>query len=119
MKTTKNDKIQFLKQKLATDSRWALRGLQVVFARQTEHEKTVAKTEEDNGVGFSGVDAEFLTSLATQYETRGRLFPKQMVYVYRRMPKYARQILQWTDAHKLEAAMGLTNAQPALLEETK
>ena len=114
MKTTKKAKVAFLKSKLATDDAWALRGLKTVFHQQTEHEKQAAKTEEDNGVGFSGLDAAFLTSLATQYETRGFLTPKQMTHVHRKMPKYAAQLLRFSDEGKLEKSMVGQTALPAV-----
>jgi len=114
MKTTKKAKVAFLKSKLATDDAWALRGLRTVFRQQTEHEKAVGKTEEDNGVGFSGLDAEFLTSLATQFEKRGFLTPKQMTHVHRKMPKYAAQLLRFSDDAKLEKAMVGQPSLPAM-----
>jgi hypothetical protein len=82
----------FLKHKLATDQAWALKALAAVFANQTESERQVGATVEDNGCGFSGCDAEFLTSLAKQAASRGTLSPKQMVHLHKKIARYHGQI---------------------------
>jgi hypothetical protein len=80
------------KGKLASNPTWALRGLLAVYKFQTEAEKEVGSVTDDNGVGFAGVDGEFLSSLAQQYQKRGCLSEKQMGFLYKKMPKYARQL---------------------------
>lgn len=94
----------WLKNKLATDSKWALRALVVVMERQTEAEKITATTTEANGVGFSGCDAEILTSFANQYAQWGTLSSKQMALVFKKMPRYWGQILPLIPAEKLPVA---------------
>jgi len=89
---TKADRISFLKEKLSSDPRWAVKGLLRIYEYQTEEEKIVQATTEHNGVGFSGVDGEILTSFADQI-VRGRtLSAKQINLVFKKMPKYARQL---------------------------
>lgn len=73
---------------------WSGRGLVVVYGFQTEAEKAIQATAEDNGMGFNGVDAEFLSSLAEQYQKRGFLTPKQIAFARRKMVKYAGQLLK-------------------------
>jgi hypothetical protein len=80
------------KQKLASNSTWALRALVAVYKYQTEAEKAMGSTTVLNGVGFAGTDGEFLSSLAKQYQNRGSLSDKQMTHLYKKMPKYARQL---------------------------
>ena len=80
------------KVKLASNPVWAVRGLLAVYQYQTEAEKSVGGVVEDNGVGFAGVDGEFLSSLARQYRQRGSLSAKQMAFLYKKMPKYAKQL---------------------------
>jgi hypothetical protein len=94
----------WLKNKLATSDAWALRALVVVMERQTDAEKVSATTTDANGVGFSGCDAEILTSFANQYATRGSLSPKQMALVFKKMPRYWGQILPLIPADKLPGA---------------
>jgi hypothetical protein len=80
------------KDKLATNGLWAVRGLLAVYKYQTEAEKAAGTVTDDNGVGFAGTDGEFLTSLAKQYQARGWLSSKQMVFLHKKMPKYAKQL---------------------------
>lgn len=93
IKVTKKLVTEFIRAKLGGDDKWATRGLVVVFNRQTFSEKSAGMTVEHNSVGFTGPDAEFLTSLASQFIRRGSLSPKQMVMLKRMMPKYHGQIL--------------------------
>lgn len=80
------------KGKLATNPVWAVRGLLAVYKYQTEAEKAAGTVSVDNGVGFAGVDGEFLSSLARQYQQRGSLSAKQMAFLHKKMPKYAKQL---------------------------
>ena len=89
---TKKARVAFIREKLATSDRWVLRGLLVIFSNQTTDEQAVAQTKHANNIGFTGADAEFLTSLAKQYQTRKSLSPKQMHYLFKKMPKYSGQL---------------------------
>ena len=94
-----------LKRRLATDDRWALRALSVVYKNQTADEQNAQATIEHNGIGFSGPDAEILSSFAQQYQRRGRLSPKQMNLLKRKIPSYARQVARVADMTRLTAAL--------------
>lgn len=89
---TKKDRTSFIREKLATDRGWAIRGLVRIFENQTEDEKSSQSTLIDNGIGFNGADAEILSSIATQYLHGTNLSAKQMEIVYKRLPKYAKQL---------------------------
>ena len=64
----------------------------VIYSLQTEDEKKAGETIEHNGVGFSGVDAEFMSSLAKFILNRGYLTDKQLEYGRRKIMKYAGQL---------------------------
>lgn len=81
-----------IKQLLLKSDKAVLRGLAVIYGRQTRDEQDSEFTKHNNGIGFSGFDANFLTSLAKQVEQRGYLTPKQMVYARKRMLRYAGQL---------------------------
>jgi len=102
MKVYKKDRKNFVRQKLQNDSRWALRALVVVFENQTVDEQNQEHTSHDNGVGFTGTDGNFFTSLAKQYLRRGSLTERQMVYVKKSMRKYWKQIIAASDTDKLD-----------------
>jgi hypothetical protein len=98
---SKKDLIEHLRQRLANNDRWALRALVRIYQNQTADERCREATIEGNSIGFTGPDAEIMTSFARQYQRRERLSPKQMIILRRRMPAYARQIVQCTDTTHL------------------
>ncbi len=108
-KTTK-DKIAFLRHKLATDASWAARGCVKIHALQTDAEKSIGDTTDDNGVGFSGFDArgmsylaEWIVKATSKPEKWRRTFataidqPKSIRKIHKIMPKYANQLRQIAD----------------------
>ncbi|MCF7815360.1 MAG: hypothetical protein K9N40_12870 [Candidatus Cloacimonetes bacterium] len=101
LKITNNHKKEFIRNKLASDPLWAKRALLKIFEFQTEEEKEWEATRVHNNVGFTGSDGEFLTSLAKQLQKKGYLSEKQMVHVFKKMPKYWKQILNNSDEEKL------------------
>jgi hypothetical protein len=99
---TKKDTLAFVKAKLASDPVWATKALIRIFQEnQTNDEQVSQATTHDNGIGFSGCDAQFLSSLAQNYLRYGRLSEKQMSFVFKKMPKYARQVVAMSDSAKL------------------
>lgn len=90
--TTKKAKVQFIRDKLSNDKQWAIRGLLRIYSCQTTSEQAANETEESNGVGFNGMDAELLSSFAQQYIQHKNLSDKQMIWVHKKMPKYASQL---------------------------
>jgi len=100
-KITQEQKKTFIKNKLATDPRWAKHGLSKIFEFQTEEEQTMETTCVHNNVGFTGADGEILASFAKQLERKGYLSPRQMELLYKKMPKYWKQILLISDEEKL------------------
>jgi len=109
-KTTK-DKMAFLRHKLATDASWAARGCVKIHTLQTETEKSIGDTTEDNGVGFSGFDArgmsylaEWIVKATTKENPKWRKTfataidqPKSIRKIHKIMPKYANQLRQIAD----------------------
>lgn len=97
--------LQMIKDNLAISDKWVMNAVLCIYARQTADEQASDTTEHQNGVGFSGADAEILSSFAKQIiEFRaGRsrwavaLTPRQMALARKRIGKYARQL--WEAAH--------------------
>ena len=81
-----------IKEMLQTNDNAVLRGIVVIYSLQTEDEKKAGETIEHNGVGFSGFDAEFMSSLAKFILSRGYLTDKQLEYGRRKIMKYAGQL---------------------------
>ena len=91
--TSKTQLVDILKAQLATRPKQAIKGLMRIYANQTESEQSSGEVIVNNGVGFVGVDSEILTSFAKQYERKGSLSEKQMTILYKKMPKYAGQLI--------------------------
>lgn len=102
---TKKALLAELKARLSTDDRWALRALTLVYRNQTADEQSKQQTLEHNGIGFSGPDAEILSSFAQQYQRRGSLSPKQMNLLKRKIPSYASQVARAADMTRLTAVL--------------
>lgn len=93
---TKEEYVSLLKEKLSTDIVWATRGLCVIYSHQTLDEQECADVKVNNGIGFTSLDADFLTSLYNSYHKYGRLSEKQGQFLMRKMPKYARQLFNYS-----------------------
>jgi len=78
--------------KIQEDDRWLFRAILAIYKRQTVHEQQTDRTVERNGIGFNGVDAPFLSSLACQINCKGYLSMKQKVIARKMMTKYCGQL---------------------------
>ncbi len=81
-----------IKENILTKDAWTLRALLAIYERQTASEQAAGQTIEHNGVGFTGPDAEILSSIADFYSRRGFVTERQMGVVRRRIGKYAGQL---------------------------
>lgn len=109
-KITQNEIRDFVKKQLATNKDWALKALLKIFEFQTKSEQESENTHECNRVGFTGTDGKILASFAKQYLSRHFLSPKQMILLYKKMPKYWGQIIKISDRQKLELQIRKTLA---------
>ena len=91
--TSKSQLVSMLKTQLATRPQQAIKGLMRIYANQTESEQSSGIVISNNGIGFVHVDSEILTSFAKQFEERGNLSEKQLAILYKKMPKYAGQLI--------------------------
>lgn len=94
---------KFVQHKLGTDKAWALRALEVVFDNQTNEEQIRESTLINNGIGFTGTDGKILTSIANFYIKNKSVSNKQLQLIFKRIPKYWKQILDKSDQEKLIA----------------
>lgn len=91
--TSKKQLVEMFKENLATNKAWAIRGLMVIYSTQTEEEQFEGSVRENNGVGFVCMESKILTSFAKQFEKNKSLSEKQMSILFKKMPKYANQLL--------------------------
>lgn len=92
---------EVIQQKILTDDRWLTKGIVAIYKKQTDAEQATESTQEDNGVGFNGADANILSSFAKQIIRwdanpiyRSPLSAKQLVIARTKMKKYAGQLTQ-------------------------
>lgn len=74
------------------------RAIVVLYERQTAEEQAMHDTVEPNGVGFSGCDAELLSSFAVRLNGGRRLTPGQMVWARKKVLKYSNQLAKVANA---------------------
>jgi hypothetical protein len=68
---TKKSRLEYIRNALMTSDRWMLKGLITIFNNQTEDEQSDLVTKVNNGIGFTGIDAEILSSFALRAISRG------------------------------------------------
>ena len=84
----------FIVKMLTENNAWLYRGLVSIYNYQTLDEQLAETTSHDNGCGFTGADAQSLSSLAKQVIRRGFLTPTQLTFARKKMTKYAGQLLR-------------------------
>tara|TARA_S200002703_G_scaffold4056_1_gene5446 strand:+ start:1435 stop:1980 length:546 start_codon:yes stop_codon:yes gene_type:complete len=87
-----------IREQLVRSDKWVERAVLSIFEYQTEAEQASDATTDDNGVGFNGVDAEFMSSLAKNLKRFGRLTPRQMPYARKKILKYSGQLAKITNS---------------------
>jgi SWI/SNF-related matrix-associated actin-dependent regulator 1 of chromatin subfamily A len=71
---------------------YAISALLALYAYQTTDEQISRSVKHQNGMGFNGTDGGFCSSLAQQFQRKGRLTEKQIASLKRLLPKYHGQI---------------------------
>jgi len=92
--------IEYVKNKLATDSNWASRAILKLYECQTAAEQSVGTTTENNGIGFNGLDGVILSSFAQQLLKGRTLTAKQLAIAHKKLPKYGKQVMNFIPPEK-------------------
>lgn len=66
--------------------------LKKLYACQTADEQAIGDTHVINGMGFNGVDAPILSSMAEFLKKTGFLTPKQKIICRKKLVKYNKQL---------------------------
>ena len=88
----KYERIAHIKEMVSVNEKWAIKALLRIYADQTAEEQNAGHTHDHNGIGFTGVDGEILSSFAEQVQKGRTMSFKQMALIYKKMPKYASQL---------------------------
>jgi len=78
---------------LETNDESVIKAMLRIYDRQTQDEQVAQDTQDWNSVGFTGVDAEIMSSFTEYYNKWGKLSPKQMMLAKKKMKKYWKQLL--------------------------
>lgn len=106
---------EYVRHKLSTCDKWSLAALIKIYGFQTANEQACDHTILSNNVGFTGHDAEFLSSIAKQLITRIKekkekgydanpekcLSQRQKDVIRKTITKYWQQIVDSSDETKL------------------
>lgn len=90
---TQTDWKEYIQKLVTTNDRALYRAILAIYKNQTMSERNMQATTEHNGVGFTGVDGAFMSSLAEQILKRKALSEKQLVSARKIMPKYWKQLM--------------------------
>ena len=82
-----------IKALLQTNAKAVAKAITILYSYQTAEEKATAETTVVNHKGFNQFDADILSSFAEQINNGRTLSQKQLALAFKRMPKYAGQIL--------------------------
>lgn len=85
--------VELIKAKLQTDVKWIESAVRAIYKRQTAEEQAAGSTIEENGRGFSGVDAVCGTIMGKWLMQGNHLNEKWLAKAKKIMPKYAKQLL--------------------------
>lgn len=95
---TKKDRKQQIKDLLLTNDKAVQRGVVAIYKRQTEAEQATQATREHNGVGYSGVHAEIMSSFAQRLLRGLSLSEKQLACARKIIVRYAGQLMEIADS---------------------
>lgn len=108
-----------IQENLRDSDAWVLRALVVIFEYQTAEEQNTESTRDANGVGFSGIDGQIMTSFAKQVlrhqadpnpKFKSPLSERQMVICRNKIKKYSGQLARLVRA-KEQARLRLEEAE--------
>lgn len=88
----KTNIIKAIRQRMASDPALCVEAMEIIHTYQVRDEYNSGNVYYANNMGFTPADARFLTSLCEWKVAHNGLTPKQISYVVKLMPKYARQI---------------------------
>jgi len=97
-----------IKSLLESSDKAVVRGLLVLYGRQTQEEQQVGETRVHNLKGFNALDAELLTSFSEQYKAKAFLSSKQLEVARKRIMKYAGQLTDVANENEAKKEFRLT-----------
>jgi len=87
-----------IKSLIQSNDKVLYRAIKKLYAEQTADEQASGETKHQNGVGFNGVDAKFMSSIAEFLNRAGFLTSKQKVIARKKLVKYNKQLTRLANA---------------------
>ena len=81
-----------IKALLETNNKMVEKSIVKIYELQTEDEKDWKETSHTNGIGYNGVDAQYMSSLAEWILSGRKLTSKQLQFGRKKIMKYAKQL---------------------------
>jgi len=94
----------FVKMKISTNKKWAIRALIKLFSFQSESEKRNHYSVGKNNYGFSKFDAPYFSELACKLR-QGKILTKAEEKSLCKLDKYARQLISICNRTKMQKAL--------------
>ena len=101
---------RFTAHQLGADAQWASKAITLLYGFQTQSEQESQATAERNGAGFNGTDAFILSSFAEQVAKGRTLSAKQLAIAFKKLPKYAGQVVGAIATDKLDGFLRRASA---------
>lgn len=83
----------YLKDLLKTNNQALLKSIVLIYDNQTDDEKQIGASVEDNNLGFSKWDAEEMSDIARKLKRGEALKPNEIIHSRLVMPKYWKQLM--------------------------
>lgn len=82
-----------LKVLLRTNKKALLRSVVCIYDSQTNEEKMLKESKEENGIGFTKKDAKCLSNIAKKIRRGDKIENNYIILLRKRMPKYWKQLM--------------------------
>jgi len=102
---TRKQIVSYMRLRLRYDWNWTSQALLRLYEFQTLSEKTSGVSVEQNGMGFSGFDAPFLSHVVCRLRCHANFAPEMKDKIQRKVRRYAEQVVEISDMDKLKVAL--------------
>ena len=91
--TTQKEWERYLKDLLSHNDKAVLKAVEVIYDRQTDEEKYSGETKEENGIGFSKIDARELGDIAKKIKNGKPITRGEFAKARNKIKKYWKQLM--------------------------
>lgn len=85
---------EYIQELIKTNDKAFCRGVVLIYRLQTAEEQSIKETTIQNGVGFAGVDAKFMSDIAEMILQGKQLSARQEAIARNKLKKYWKQLMR-------------------------